>query len=234
MIRNIPNFISLLNLFSGCIAVIFAIQGQLVYAAYFVFIGIFFDFFDGLAARLLKVPSDLGKQLDSLADVITSGFAPGVVMLQLLHFSIQGNSYNLFDFEDSFSIIPLLGLLITGASAYRLAKFNIDTRQSNSFIGLPTPANAIFILSLPLILYFSDNAFAKSLISNTYFLLATIAFSVFMLNAPIHLLSFKKGLKNKQILFLISISVILIAVLQVLALPIIIMLYVFISFLAKK
>ncbi|MEX0361790.1 MAG: phosphatidylcholine/phosphatidylserine synthase, partial [Allomuricauda sp.] len=153
----IPNFLTLLNLFSGCVATVFAVQNQLEMAAIFVFIGIFFDFFDGLAARALHVQSEIGVQLDSLADMVTSGVVPGIVMFQLLDMS-QASGWS----EGQLAGIPWLGVdvapiaffgfIITLASAYRLAKFNVDENQVSSFIGLPTPANTLLILSLPLIL----------------------------------------------------------------------------------
>src|SRR5690606_32822869 len=120
---------------------------------YAVFLGMIFDFFDGFAARLLKVQSPIGKELDSLADVVTFGLAPAFVMVQLLYdteYSDYGCffvSNTIYDIEAVYEgvLFPLIGLLIVLASAYRLAKFNIDTRQTNSFIGLPTPANALWI-----------------------------------------------------------------------------------------
>ena len=150
MKRHIPNFITLLNLFCGSIAVIFAVNGDMKLTALFVFLGIFFDFFDGLLARKLDVHSELGLQLDSLADMVTSGLVPGLVMFYLLKLGNPDTS--------SFSAyLPYVGLLITLASAYRLANFNIDDNQTDSFIGLPTPANTLLILSLPLIMEFQNN-----------------------------------------------------------------------------
>ena len=161
MKKHIPNAITLLNVLSGCIAILFAVKGQLQWAAIFVFIGIVFDFFDGLAARLLHVKSELGVQLDSLADMITSGVVPGIVMFQLFNMSLfdaEGVWGNYGEASNSvmwfgLKLVPLslAGFLITLAAAYRLAKFNIDTRQADSFIGLPTPANTIFITAFPLL-----------------------------------------------------------------------------------
>ncbi|MCW9036867.1 CDP-alcohol phosphatidyltransferase family protein, partial [Altibacter sp.] len=144
MVKQIPNIITSLNLLCGCVAILFAVSGDLVTAAFFVFFGIFFDFFDGLAARVLKAQSKIGLELDSLADVVTSGVAPAVVMVQLLHLSYFGTELSIDSmFDDTAwnsslrSYMPFVGLLIAVASAYRLAKFNVDTRQSESFIGLP-------------------------------------------------------------------------------------------------
>ena len=135
----IPNLITLLNLFSGTIAVIFAVEGVLTMAAFFVFLGIFFDFIDGFLARKLNVASALGLQLDSLADMVTSGLVPGLIMFQLISQSLTGS-------EPYVDLLPYMGLLITLGSAYRLANFNISIEQKNYFTGLPTPANALLVL----------------------------------------------------------------------------------------
>ena len=169
-IKNyIPNLITLLNLFCGCIAVIFAVHNNFVAAAVFVFLGIFFDFFDGLLARKLNVQSELGLQLDSLADMVTSGLVPGIVMFKLI--SLSSNAPEMItqdDWSADFSLknlniapLALIGLFVTLASAYRLAKFNLDDEQQTYFKGLPTPANALLILSLPLIIEFQNSNFVS-------------------------------------------------------------------------
>ena len=131
MKKHIPNLLTLGNLFCGTIATIAAVQQNYITAAIFVAIGVFLDFLDGLAARLLKVSGDLGKQLDSLADVVTSGVVPGIIMFGLLSNDeiIDVFHENWFGFE--FRMIQLLGLLLTLGACYRLAKFNIDTRQND-------------------------------------------------------------------------------------------------------
>ena len=180
----IPNLITLLNLFSGTIAVIFAVEGVLTMAAFFVFLGIFFDFIDGFLARKLNVASALGLQLDSLADMVTSGLVPGLIMFQLISKSLTGS-------EPYVDLLPYMGLLITLGSAYRLANFNISIEQKNYFIGLPTPANALLVLSFPLILEFQNNEAFNSLILNAWFLLALTLISTFLLNAPVKLMALK-------------------------------------------
>lgn len=142
MKKQIPNMITLCNQFSGILALISAYNGNFSNALLFLFIGAAFDFCDGATARLLKVSSNIGKELDSLADMITFGFVPGMVIFKTL--SLQCIEYNGLTFK----ILPYLGFIITLASAYRLAKFNIDERQTSSFIGLATPANAIFWVGL--------------------------------------------------------------------------------------
>lgn len=230
MNKYIPNALTLLNLFCGCIGVVFAVNEQFVTAALFVFLGIFFDFFDGFAARKLKVQSELGLQLDSLADVVTSGVVPGVTMFKLMEFVFA--DWGEINTADNFSlqILPLLGFSITLASAYRLAKFNIDTEQQNYFKGLPTPANTIFILSLPLILEFNQSNVVNSIILNSWFLVAITALSCYLLNSKVKLFALKfKDYSFKanatRYIFLI-LCIILLVVLQFLAIPIIILLYI--------
>ncbi len=133
----IPNAFTLLNLLSGVIGIIWVLQGDIYSGAYFILISAVFDFIDGFAARLLKVSSEIGKQLDSLADLVSFGVLPGFILFQMS--AVQSDS----------SILPYFTLIIPLLSAYRLAKFNLDTRQSEQFIGLPTPANALFICALP-------------------------------------------------------------------------------------
>ena len=139
---QIPNLFTMLNLFCGCVALVMVSENNFAWSFFFVSLGIFFDFFDGFFARKFDVAGPLGVQLDSLADMVTSGVVPGFVMLCLL-----SNSNH-----SAFHYLPYLGFLITLGACYRLAKFNIDERQSDSFIGLPTPANALFITSLPLVI----------------------------------------------------------------------------------
>ncbi len=170
---TIPNIITLLNLLCGCFAILFAFHGSLFLSAYLVGIAAVLDFLDGFVARALKQYSEIGKQLDSLADMVTFGVVPAVVMFHLLDSAFRNfNLLSLQDFSGSaydlysgveyhshwYSYLPFAGFLIALFSALRLAKFNIDTRQSDSFIGVPTPANAILICAIPLI-YNSYNLF---------------------------------------------------------------------------
>lgn len=134
---HIPNTITLLNLLSGVSGIIWVLDGHILAGAYFVILAAVFDFFDGFAARLLKVQSEIGKELDSLADLVSFGVLPGIVLFQIA----RSNT----DIE----WLPYLTLIIPLLSALRLAKFNLDTRQSDRFIGLPTPANALLLSTLP-------------------------------------------------------------------------------------
>lgn len=243
--KHIPNIITSLNLLSGTIAVMFAANNDLVTAAIFVLLGIFFDFFDGLVARLLDVQSELGLQLDSLADVVTSGVVPGIVMFQLLLRSVNQNSFeaSFFDKTDmmtwtgfsfkAIQVLPFIGLLLTLFAAYRLAKFNLDERQTSSFIGLPTPAMALFVLSLPVILAFGNNEMVIDLISNSYFLIAVTLIFSFLMNAEIPLFSLKFknfSFKNNfiELLFLV-LSIVYILVFKIISIPLIIISYVILS-----
>ncbi|MFK8283258.1 CDP-alcohol phosphatidyltransferase family protein [Capnocytophaga canis] len=234
MKKHIPNLITLLNLLCGSIAVIYAVKGNFAMTGLFVSLGIFFDFFDGFFARLLNVKSELGLQLDSLADMVTAGVVPGIVMFQLIAKSdfVNENKTLLTD------ILPYFGLLITLASAYRLAKFNIDTRQATGFIGLPTPANALFILSLPVILQFQAADFFEIILQNTWFLVCITLLSSYMLNAeiPLFALKFKDfSFKNNKIKYIfLGICVLSLVILQFVAIPLIIVAYVFISLLQKR
>jgi len=240
MKKHIPNIITSLNILCGSIAVLFAVSENLILAAVFVFLGIFFDFFDGLAARMLKAQSEIGLQLDSLADMITSGLVPGIVMFQLLNLAFLDHMQTLTDVFSTqgwnvgvVNYLPLLGLLIVVASGYRLAKFNVDTRQTTGFIGLPTPANTLLILSLPLILEYQYSEIAVLLILNPWFLIGLTLISCILLNAeiPLFALKFKTwDFKSNAVRYLfLGISALLLVTIKFLAIPIIILLYILFS-----
>ena len=240
MIKQIPNIITSLNLLCGCVAIMFAVSGDLVSASFFAFAGIFLDFFDGLAARALNAQSQVGLQLDSLADVVTSGVLPGIVMVQLLSEALTGTSLDITAIFSSTSnstsiesYLPFIGLLIAVASGYRLAKFNVDTRQTTSFIGLPVPANTFLILSLPLILRFQASQQITDFILAPWFLIVITLLSCVLLNADVSLfgLKFKTwNFKDNAVryLFLIA-SAFLLVMLKFIAIPVIIVLYILVS-----
>ena len=245
--RHIPNIVTLLNLFSGCIGVIFAVHGNFVVAAIFVFLGIFFDFFDGLLARKLNVQSPLGIQLDSLADLVTSGVVPGIIMFKLISITVDAPNYSTY--SDSWnsifhwqgfklSVLPLIGLLIPLASAYRLARFNLDEDQQTYFKGLPVPANTLLILSLPLILEYQNSDVMNSIIINKWFLIALTLLSCYLLNSKIKLfaLKFKDwSFKNNAVRYIfLIISIVALVILQFAAIPIIVLLYIILSLLDRK
>lgn len=222
----VPNFITLLNLLSGGIAVIFAVKGDLSTAALFVFFGIFFDFFDGFLARKLNVSSEMGLQLDSLADLVTSGLVPALVLVNLIELSI-------LPWQDANCFLPYLGLLVLLCSAYRLAKFNISTEQSQFFIGLPTPANALLIMSLPLILDYQNSDSYNALILNPFFLVVVTLLSSFLLNAPVKLIALKfktwNFSENASKYILIIFSLVGLILFKFAGIPLIIIFYIIIS-----
>ncbi|MEO5789114.1 CDP-alcohol phosphatidyltransferase family protein [Gelidibacter sp.] len=246
--RHLPNIITLLNLFSGSIAVLLAVQNYFVGAALFMFLGIFFDFFDGLLARKLNVQSELGLQLDSLADMVTSGLVPGVVMFKLLNMSLGTpvsensealwSSTNLFEGLHHYAPLAFVGFFITLASAYRLAKFNLDEDQQSSFKGLPTPANALLIVSLPLIMEFQNSDAINAFILNPWFLIVMTVLSCYILNSSVNLfaLKFKDwSFKTNAVRYIfIILSVIFIVLFKFLAIPIIIVFYVLLSLFSKS
>ncbi len=226
MKNYIPNAITCLNLLCGCIALYFAFNERLEYAAYLIGIAAIFDFMDGMLARVLKAYSEIGKQLDSLADMVSFGAVPGAIMFGLLsqtEASVLGIPAD---------ILPFFGFLITIFSALRLAKFNIDTRQAESFIGVPTPACSMFIGSLPLILATSGNLY-DNVILNPYTLLAiTVVFSYLLVaELPLFALKFKNltWKDNATRFVFLGISVILLALIKFAAIPLIIVLYVLLS-----
>jgi CDP-diacylglycerol--serine O-phosphatidyltransferase len=245
MVKHIPNILTSLNLLCGTVAVLFAVSGDLVAAAVFVFFGIFFDFFDGLAARLFNAQSDVGLQFDSLADMVTSGLVPGIVMVKLMERATNSTVISFTsDLSETISwnvgeisFFPLLGLLIVVASGYRLAKFNVDTRQTTGFIGLPTPANTILILGLALILELQDAPWANEIILNQWFLLGMTLLSCILLNAEIPLFALKFttwDVKSnaKRYLFL-AFCLLSLVLLKFLAIPLIIIVYTLLSLLWK-
>lgn len=229
---QVPNIITLLNLFSGCIALVFAFHQDFKLAFFFVCLGIFLDFFDGFFARLFNVSSPLGLQLDSLADMVTSGVVPGVAMYFLMNQALGFPSSGIMAF------FPFLGFIITLGSCYRLANFNIDTRQTDSFIGLPTPANALFILSLPLILLDNQYELVSQALGNEWVLLVIALLSAFMLNAEIPLFSLKvksaSFAKNKLQIIFLTVSVLLLLFFKALGIPLLIIFYILLSIATNK
>jgi len=245
MRKQLPNMITSLNILSGAVAVIFAVTGNLVMAAWFIILGIFFDFFDGLAARLVDAQSPVGVQLDSLADVITSGLAPALIMMQLLDMAVTAKTEAgvLLRFTDGWNFsyelyVPFVGLMIVIAAAYRLAKFNVDERQTTGFIGLPTPANALLILSLPLILEYQYSESAAMLILNPWILVGLTFLGSVLMNAelPLFALKFKTWnfKENAMRYSFLAIALVLIITLKFWAIPLILLLYVGMALISNK
>lgn len=224
MKQHIPNAITCLNLFSGCVGVVLAFEGLLIEAGYAILIAAIFDFMDGLFARLLHVSSPIGKELDSLADMVSFGFLPSVIIFKMLDATpavAYGGKW-----------IQYLAFLIAIFSALRLAKFNLDTRQSTIFIGLPTPACALFILSLPHIALSKDPIISAYVENPLILITLTLALSFLLVSEiPLMSLKFKDFSFNNNLhryLLLIG-AFILILVLQLAAIPLIIILYIILS-----
>ncbi|MDP3913155.1 MAG: CDP-alcohol phosphatidyltransferase family protein [Bacteroidota bacterium] len=231
----IPNAITALNLVSGSLAVFFAVDGQLGWASVFILVAAVFDFLDGFAARLLKAYSSIGKELDSLADMVSFGLAPAAIVFTMLEYTLFGINQPIQDIDANWSqwIVLFTSLIIPVAGAFRLAKFNTDDRQSEQFLGMPIPANAIFFASLGLILELGTNLSVQSVILNKYVILAAVFGCSFLMvsELPMFSMKFKNlHLKENAIRFLfLGSTVLMIIFLQVYALPLIIIWYVLLS-----
>ena len=220
MTRHLPNFLTCCNLICGCFGIVFLLEDRGVPAAYFVWASCVFDFLDGFVARLLKVSSPIGKELDSLADVISFGLLPALVM------------YKLIGAHTTVEWLPYVAFLIAAFSALRLAIFNVDETQTDSFRGLNTPANTLFITSLPLL----PAGIGTWLYQDWLLVAITIVFSLLMVSrVEIFALKFKNfsWADNKIRFTFLALSVLLIAVFKLTALPLIILLYIGLSLGAK-
>lgn len=222
--KHIPNALTSCNLLSGCVGIVAVFEGSLVLAVYMIWLAAIFDFLDGFAARILKVSSPIGGELDSLADMVTFGVLPAAIVYKMLqHTGVA-------------PWVPYLAFVIAVFSALRLAKFNLDTRQTSSFIGLPTPANALFISSLPLIIEYREFSLLSipvQFIMEPWFLLGCTFVLSFLLVAELPLFALKFSsfgwAENKlKYIYLIT-SVVLIILFKFVAIPLIIVLYVLLS-----
>lgn len=231
----VPNAITALNLVSGSLAVFFAVDGQLGWASVFILVAAVFDFLDGFAARLLKAYSSIGKELDSLADMVSFGLAPAAIVFTMLEYTLFGINQPIQDIDANWSqwIVLFTSLVIPVAGAFRLAKFNTDDRQSEQFLGMPIPANAIFFASLGLILELGTNLSVQSVILNKYVLLTSVFVCSFLMvsELPMFSMKFKNlHLKENAIRFLfLGTTVLMLIFLQIYALPLIIIWYVLLS-----
>jgi CDP-diacylglycerol--serine O-phosphatidyltransferase len=221
MHKHIPNFLTCCNLVCGCLGIIALLEGKDIPMAYFVWAACIFDFLDGFAARLLKISSPIGKELDSLADMVSFGVVPALFM------------YTTIASKAPLSILPYAGLFIAVASALRLAIFNLDETQSDSFKGLPTPANALFITAIP----FLDTPFFDFIHSPLALTIICVAFSLLLVSRiDLFALKFKnfswsdnKVRDNKVRFTFLLIAVLLLAALKLAALPLIILSYIALS-----
>lgn len=250
--KNIPNLFTLLNLFFGCIAVIFTLQNGIAImynadgsqyigiperigvASLFIGLAGLIDFLDGLVARIFKATSPLGKQLDSLADVVSFGVAPGMILYQFLRMSYARQ-------EDGLDISPLWfypALLFPCAAAFRLARFNIDETQRYGFKGVPTPAAGILVASIPLIYWYSGNDMVIRLLLNKWLLYGVILLLSWLMtsNIPIMALKFSDYTVKSNLpkLVLLAVAIVAAIFLKWLAVPVVFIFYIIVSLLAEK
>ena len=224
MKHYIPNSISLINLFCGCCALVSILYGLFIEAFWFLFAGAAADFLDGMIARWLKVKSALGKELDSLADMVSFGVVPGMIIYMLL---VGHDASGNVTFSLQLNAAP--AFILTLFAALRLAKFNIDTRQAENFIGLPTPSCAMFTTGLMLIYHF-DSFGLRDFVSNPYFLYGCVILFSYLLVSEIPMFSFKftalkwKGNEIKFIFAAIAVS--LLVLLQEAAVSFIVVIYI--------
>jgi len=250
--KNIPNLFTLLNLVFGCLAIVFILQSgimitvnsegtELLYipekiwmASLFIGLAAVVDFLDGFVARFFNASSEMGKQLDSLADLVSFGVAPGMIIYQFLRLSFAQNEGGL-----DVSLLWLLpAFILPCAAAWRLARFNLDTEQSFSFKGMPVPAVGIFVASLPLIYWNVNEDTIRNLLLNKWFLYALVAVLSWLMvsNLPLMALKFKDySIKNNlPKLLLLVIAVVAFVLVKWLAIPAIVLAYVLISLLFKN
>lgn len=259
---NLANIFTAGNLISGALSIILAFQGYIDFAAYAILLGALFDFLDGFAARMLKTSGELGKQLDSLADMVSFGLAPGIIMMVVLtavlsntqaevdlpnHIRtsldawmssiLENNSFGTHSYD---KLLPFTALIIPFFSLFRLAKFNLDKRQTESFIGLPTPANTFFFLSFPLILkseYGEMSTFSEYIFHPLFMVILILIMSLLLISElPLFSLKFKSfGIRENVIRYtFLLISLILIIAVQVWAISLIVFLYLILSVVQNK
>ena len=223
MIKHIPNSITCCNLLSGCISIVLSCNGMMTAAGIMLFVAAVLDFFDGFAARLLKAYSPLGAQLDSLSDVVSFGVAPSFIMYQYLCDIVDIQIYGI-------NVLPFAAFFLAIFAELRLAKFNIDDRQTTSFIGLPTPAMGLFVASLPFTLGNERLSFMETLMTSPYFLFAVVIVFSFLMVSESPFFSLKiKNLKVKENIHIYVLAIFAVAAFVVLgfaAIPFVILFYV--------
>lgn len=219
MTKHIPNFLTLCNLACGCYGVVAVFNGDIHIGAIMIWAGAMFDFFDGFAARMLNKFSLIGKDLDSLADIVTFCFLPATILFALIEQNVQNEN------------LPYIGYLLVLFGALRLAKFNNDTRQTDHFYGLPVPASGIFVSALAFIP--SDNSLLTDILTNPFTLIGVAILLSIMMVSDVKLMSLKfKNFSfqdNWHRYVLIISSFLLLLFIQIVALPLIILLYVVLS-----
>ena len=226
--KHIPNTITCLNLLSGCVSILFTCYNHILWASVMIFVAALFDFLDGFAARLLKAKSPIGGELDSLSDVVSFGVAPSFIVAWFL--SHQGIGWWVADVN----AFPMLAFILAMFAAIRLAKFNIDPRQSESFIGLPVPAVGLFIASLPFMIFgINTETVLYKILMNPYFFLAITAIFSWLMVSEVPFFSFKfKNLKFKENIlryFVVIFAIVAVIILKWVALPFIFLFYMLLS-----
>ncbi len=228
--KHIPNFITLMNLLSGILSIYLVMEGDIKLAAAMIFVAALLDFFDGFLARVLHAKSEIGVQLDSLADMVSFGVAPAFVLFHTIEIAleIQGN------FSESY--LPFIAFMVPLFSALRLAKFNIDENQSSSFIGMPTPAVALLLASFPIMILgcLADNkGLYYDIVTNPYILAGTAVVSSLLMVSPLPMFALKftsvSWDENQTRYIFIVLSVFLIILLKLAAIPLIIIMYLLLS-----
>jgi CDP-diacylglycerol---serine O-phosphatidyltransferase len=222
---TLPNFITLGNLICGCLGIIMVLNSEYANASILMLMALILDFLDGFVARLLKISSEIGKQLDSLADVVTFGVLPSLIIYKLIENANIQPEY-----------LKYSAFIMAAASALRLAKFNIDTRQSDSFIGLPTPANGMVVATFPFLI--NDYGRLGEIVNNPWVLIAYVLLFSFLLNAeiPLFALKFKNfSWKDNKMKFIFLIAcILLILAFKLAAIPLIILIYILLSIAVMK
>jgi CDP-diacylglycerol--serine O-phosphatidyltransferase len=226
---QIPNLLTCLNLLCGCLSVVYVFKGNIPIFSMLVGASLIFDFLDGFTARALKAYSPMGKELDSLADMVTFGFVPGAI---LYHLFINSVPLVLHQDEIWAQVIGFFPFIVTIFSALRLAKFNVDTRQTNSFIGVPTPAITIFVIGVALIIH-NDRFNLSPAILNTYVIAGMCMILSFLLvsEIPMFALKFKNfGWSENKIQYsFLLLCVAALITLQFAGIPLVIILYIILS-----
>lgn len=227
----IPNLLTLTNMTAGILSVYFSMTGKLSLAAQLILIAAVFDFLDGFAARMLNAYSEIGKQLDSLADLISFGLAPGFILFNMINISHGKPGVT----AEETGLMPFIAFIIPLFSALRLAKFNIDDSQTTSFSGMPTPAMAILIASYPLIreLLYADRGLFYMVFTNSYFLSSNAIILSLLMVIPLPMFAFKfknySWTDNKVKYVFLLFSIILLLSIQWIAIPLIIASYILLS-----
>ena len=228
IVKHVPNTITCCNLLSGCVSIHFACHNHILWASAMIFVAAVFDFLDGLAARTLNAKSPIGGDLDSLSDIVSFGVAPSFLMAWLL------SKTNVGWWIHDVNVFPLLAFILAAFAAVRLAKFNIDTRQSSSFIGLPVPTVGLFIASMPFMLSrLGSGSALYSFVVNPYFLMALVVIFSWLMISEVPFFSFKMhNLRfgdNVLRYFVVIFAIVAVIILKIIALPFIFLFYILLS-----